>query len=213
MKQLVVDLISVDKVITSIADSDSVFQQVSPQYIDTLLWSDTGYKPSVSFQIVYTDSSILLKYKVAEAGFKADYHQPNEPVYEDSCVEFFIAFNNEKNYYNLEFNAIGTVLIGFGDSRVDRLEIAPSVISQIKTYHSITTDSDTGLTNWKLLLDIPFSVFTQHQLNTLNGVACKGNFYKCGDGLPQPHFLSWNPIDHPTPNFHLSRFFGDILFG
>jgi hypothetical protein len=40
----------------------------------------------------------------------------------------------------------------------------------------------------------------------------RGNFYKCGDSLSVPHFLSWQPIDNPTPNFHLEKFFGELDF-
>ena len=34
----------------------------------------------------------------------------------------------------------------------------------------------------------------------------KANFYKCGDKLPVPHFLSWKPINVPAPDFHLPCF-------
>ena len=38
------------------------------------------------------------------------------------------------------------------------------------------------------------------------------NFYKCGDKLQTPHFLSWNPIDLEKPNFHCPEFFGMLRF-
>ena len=37
-------------------------------------------------------------------------------------------------------------------------------------------------------------------------------FYKCGDKLQTPHFLSWNPIDLPKPDFHCPAFFGLLQF-
>ena len=40
----------------------------------------------------------------------------------------------------------------------------------------------------------------------------KANFYKCGDRLKQQHYLSWNPIDLPRPNFHCPEFFGELTF-
>ncbi|MNL73189.1 hypothetical protein D3C87_1986170 [compost metagenome] len=40
----------------------------------------------------------------------------------------------------------------------------------------------------------------------------KGNFYKCGDKLEQPHYLSWSPIHLPHPQFHAIDFFGNINF-
>jgi hypothetical protein len=39
-----------------------------------------------------------------------------------------------------------------------------------------------------------------------------GNFYKCADETISPHYLSWNPIDAPAPDFHRPEFFGEIHF-
>ena len=46
----------------------------------------------------------------------------------------------------------------------------------------------------------------------LYGARMKANFYKCGDKLQTPHFLSWNRIDLPSPNFHRPDFFGTLEF-
>jgi Carbohydrate-binding family 9 len=46
----------------------------------------------------------------------------------------------------------------------------------------------------------------------MEGKKCKANFYKCGDKLAQPHFLAWNRIETPEPDFHQPAFFGDIEF-
>ena len=43
-------------------------------------------------------------------------------------------------------------------------------------------------------------------------LVAKGNFYKCGDMLSKPHFLSWNPIDTPSPDFHVPASFGLLTF-
>jgi len=36
------------------------------------------------------------------------------------------------------------------------------------------------------------------------------NFYKCGDGLSKPHYLSWKPIVAEKPDFHRPEFFSTI---
>src|SRR3546814_9695772 len=61
-----------------------------------------------------------------------------------------------------------------------------------------------------LLLHIPLAVFDAHVVGSLAGRRCTGNFYKCGDDLPEPHYVAWNPIDNPTPNFHLPQYFGEL---
>ncbi|HEX8038127.1 MAG TPA: carbohydrate-binding family 9-like protein [Chryseosolibacter sp.] len=38
------------------------------------------------------------------------------------------------------------------------------------------------------------------------------DFYKCGDNLPEPHFITWNDVKAPKPDFHLPEFFGRINF-
>lgn len=58
-----------------------------------------------------------------------------------------------------------------------------------------------------MIMVIPALVFNKQGDITLSGLRAFGNFYKCGDELPQPHFISWSPIGHPTPNFHLPAFF------
>ena len=39
-----------------------------------------------------------------------------------------------------------------------------------------------------------------------DGLRARMNLYKCGDDLSHPHFLSWQPIEAPKPNFHLPAF-------
>ena len=70
--------------------------------------------PKVSFKIAHGNDCVFIKYEVEEHEVLARYRNTNDPVYKDSCVEFFIAFGDENSYYNLEFNRLGTCLGGFG---------------------------------------------------------------------------------------------------
>src|SRR6476646_9138372 len=78
--------------------------------LEYALWQGENYKPAVQFVIGYSEGAVYLKFFVLEDELRACYTKDNTPVYLDSCVEFFIAFNNERNYYNLEFNCLGTCL-------------------------------------------------------------------------------------------------------
>lgn len=176
-------------------------------------WPAFPYRPSVQFKIAHTVDGLLLQYEVREKHVKAEYRNTNDPVYKDSCVEFFVSFD-DRNYYNLEFNCLGTALIGYGDAnRAKRTRLAKRTIEQIRSYSSMKAKSvGSDDTEWRLLLNIPFTVFDKDTIDGLAGVRCTGNFYKCGDELPVPHFVAWNNIDHPTPDFHQPRFFGELLF-
>ncbi|MFR4039417.1 MAG: carbohydrate-binding family 9-like protein, partial [Butyricimonas faecalis] len=38
------------------------------------------------------------------------------------------------------------------------------------------------------------------------------NIHKCGNKLPHPHFVTWNPIPTEKPDFHRPEFFGTLIF-
>ncbi|WP_257668088.1 carbohydrate-binding family 9-like protein [Parapedobacter tibetensis] len=176
-------------------------------------WPAYPYKPTVYFKIAHTVDSILLKYVIKEEHVKAAYRNTNDPVYKDSCVEFFLSFDGV-HYYNLEFNCMGTGLIGHGNAdKGKRRKLPNGTVEKVRTHSRIHAKNhgDTD-TTWHLLLDIPFTVFDADTINSLTGLKCTGNFYKCGDELPAPHYVSWNRIDYPVPNFHLPKFFGDLQF-
>ena len=213
MKNLFAPYISLEKTGNSVDDLSALLNEQPKQHIDNLLWSTNGYKPRVSFAIAYTGDSILLKYYVTEQYIKATYQEINDPVFKDSCVELFVAFNADSNYYNLEFNCVGTPLIAYGSGKNNRIYLDEDTIRLITTkfYFADSGYSD-DLYDWELTLRIPFNVFAYHHISSLRNQHCRANFFKCGDDLPEPHFLSWNNIEHDTPNFHLPQFFGLIAF-
>lgn len=182
--------------------------------IDVTPWPEYEYKPNASFAIAHADQGVLLKYYVVEQNIRAVYSKPNEPVYKDTCVEFFISFGNETKYYNFEFNCIGTCRVGYGKNRTDRELLCDTVITKIKNYSVITSSNISSGANvrWELTVLIPFEVFCFHSFASLREQNCKVNFYKCGDDLPQPHFLAWNNIKSASPDFHLPEYFGEMKF-
>ncbi|RDC65413.1 carbohydrate-binding family 9-like protein [Adhaeribacter pallidiroseus] len=183
--------------------------------LDHTPWPRFSYKPRVQFALGYHHNCIFLKFYVAEEAIQAKFRNTNDPVYKDSCVEFFIAFNGEASYYNVEFNCLGTCLLGFGDARENRRLLPEESIRKIKyagTLQKTTLPSNGQVTFWELTVLIPAEVFTQHCLTTFRGVNARANFYKCGDDLPRPHYLAWSPISTSEPNFHLPEYFGSLQF-
>jgi hypothetical protein len=85
--------------------------------IDTINWKGYDYKPDVALAIAYSGNEIFLKYYIKESYFKAEKTDTNQMVCEDSCVEFFVSPEDDGIYYNMEFNAIGTCLLGTGRNR------------------------------------------------------------------------------------------------
>lgn len=175
-------------------------------------WPAAAIKPDVKFRLFYGDDAVFLKFIVQEKYFRATCTRINDPVYQDSCVEFFIGFERNGPYYNFEFNASGIPLAGYGAGRErELLEISLIERIRIDTTHKEKT-SDMLPFHWELTAVIPFDVFCKHRLSTLTGAECYANFYKCGDLLPEPHFLCWNNIEASQPDFHLPQYFGKLMF-
>lgn len=134
----------------------------------------------------------------------------NSPVYEDTCVEFFISFDSDA-YYNLELNCIGTCLAAFGATKLDRINLPNSEIDKM-IYQAVIKNVEKNTdTCWELTLSIPTSVFCHHQIDSLVGMETMGNFYKCGDGLLEPHFLAWSNIESLAPRISFARLFRHIV--
>jgi hypothetical protein len=184
--------------------------------IDLINWKEFSYKPEVRFNIACTDREILLKYYVKEEYFKAEKSESNQMVCEDSCVEFFVSPADDGIYYNLEFNAIGTCLLGSGTGRKDSKRAPEEIISHIRrlgTMGDKPINTVSGrTTEWSLTLAIPLEVFYHHRIDSLKGKRFTANFYKCGDMLPVPHYLTWNPVLTPQPDYHQPGHFGELYF-
>lgn len=177
-------------------------------------WNTLTENPEVSFAIAYSYDGILLKYYVHEKSIRGLHSFVNTPVHEDSCLEFFISFDGNEEYYNLEFNCIGTCLFGYGKEREHRKMLNEETINQVRRLIIIehAVNSNGNPVYWELVAAIPTEVFVHNNITNLKGRDCKVNFYKCGDQLTEPHFLAWNNIIATSPDFHLPEFFGNLHF-
>lgn len=183
--------------------------------INTLNWKDYRYRPDVRLSIAYGDNEVYLKYYVTEDYFKAEKTETNQMVCEDSCVEFFVSPENDGVYYNLEFNGIGTVLLGTGTGRADSKRADPGIISKIRTKSSVgntPVKERKGKFEWSITIAVPFEVFFHHKIKDLKGKTFRANFYKCGDMLSVPHYVTWNPVGTENPDYHQPEYFGMLKF-
>ncbi|WP_161947738.1 carbohydrate-binding family 9-like protein [Rufibacter ruber] len=200
---------------SSLQEVSELLDNLEKHAIDAAPWPAFGYKPRVAFSVAHSSDCFLVKFYVQENAIRAVFRKTNDPVYKDSCVELFIAFNGEEAYYNLEFNSLGTCLMGFGNGKKDRQVFSESIIREIKRSAQLNVrESKRGATvvHWELTLLIPVDVFCCHDFATLDGQNCKVNFFKCGDDLPNPHYLTWSTVTAEEPNFHLPEYFGEMQF-
>jgi len=198
---------------SSIDEVSDLLNAATKNSIASQPWDD-NYIGSANFSIAYSKAAVLLKFFIVEESILARYIEPNDPVFKDSCVEFFIALDNDENYYNFEFNCKGNCLAGYGSGKEQRRPVPVSLIGSIKTaarFKSVQVN-DMPMIAWELTIVIPNEAFYFHQDRVFNNRNARVNFYKCGDDLPKPHYLSWSPIEASEPNFHLPQFFGNAIF-
>ncbi len=216
MKIAEVKKISLTKEIPDLDEiSEALDIQAVKLQINTLNWKGYDYKPDVKFAIAYSDREIFLKYYISEDYFKAEKTETNQMVCEDSCVEFFVSPENDGIYYNLEFNGIGTILLGTGTGRADSKRADPAIISRIRRKSSVGNKpvaEQKGKFDWSITIAIPVEVFFHHKIGDLKGKTFRANFYKCGDMLSVPHYVTWNPVGTANPDYHQPEYFGMLKF-
>lgn len=206
---------NVNASVSNAADVAAALDKAGVQFtkIDTVNWAEFPYCPDVEFRAAHTGDNLLLNYRVTEDAVRAAAEADNGPVWEDSCVEFFVTFDN-KNYQNIECNCAATILSAVGPDRNHREPLPAELLSGVKRHSSLDRDNlpAEGPVTWEVSLIVPVKTYFASGLKSFSGVKARGNFYKCGDKLPTPHFLSWNPIATPNPDFHCPEYFGDIVF-
>jgi len=183
--------------------------------IEILNWpNEYSYKPITYFNIGRSSDSIFIKYSVHGSMLRAIYSNDQDPVYEDSCVEFFCMPIGAEKYTNFEFNCIGTCSASSRKGRNENIvPFSPEEMLTIKRFPSIgrrAFNEMEGMFEWELTVKIPFALIGIDPKHLPEKIV--GNFYKCADGTDSMHFVSWSPIPTAKPDFHRPEFFGILIF-
>ena len=181
--------------------------------------SDLPKPPKVTAKALYSSTPLFIRFQVQEKYIQAKHTELQSMVCQDSCVEFFVAPINA-GYYNFEVNCIGTLHLGYGKERHNRIKIEDSDLKQINISTSLPKgiaipSSITGpKSGYSVSYSIPFSLFEKYSNTELprQGTVWNANFYKCGDLTPEPSWGAWNPVKTLQPDFHRPEFFGEIIF-
>ena len=190
-------------------DLRSTLQELQANPIANVNWDEYPYAPEVSFKMAYSDKAVAILFEVKEDHVRAEAMENNGPVWQDSCVEFFVMGPDGEHYTNFEMNCAGTMLAARRTSRHDPASFTPEQFAQIRRITSLPhkpIDSKGEGQSWWAMEVIPFEAFGYSE----KPASLRANLYKCGDKCDQPHFLSWSPIDLPQPDFHCPKFFGTI---
>ena len=89
--------------------------------VDNHCWAEAfPYRPTMEVRMAHNGKQLLINYRVTEECVRAVAPHDDGNVWEDSCCELFLSPVADGTYYNLECNAAGTLLIGFGAKREGR---------------------------------------------------------------------------------------------
>ena len=202
---------------------------------DSPVWTDTpfmeishfrpessGHHPRTRVKMQYGIEGLYGIFRVDDQYVRSIHRRHQDPVYKDSCVEFFVHPNDKGGYFNFEFNCGGTLLASYvidptrmGNGLADCSWLSKEDVRQIKIYHSLPKRTDPEIqeaVTWYLEFYIPFSLLERYTgpLDVKPGVTWRCNFYKCADETSHPHWASWSPVDEL--NFHLPHCFGELVF-
>lgn len=197
--------------VLDLSSAGFLMEKAQRESIDVTNWAEYPYKPIVAFDIARTKTNLYIRYFVKGNSLKAHYKADGSPVYQDSCVEFFMKQVDAPYYYNFEFNCIGTCDAACRESRDKKKSLTSEEYASIRRHSTLPRAIFTeklGVYSWELIVAIPFRVMGLDPDNLPEKIL--GNFYKCADDTESPHFVSWSPINLPTPNFHCPEFFGEI---
>ena len=184
-------------------------------HIDELNWEDQfpAHIPTSAF-IAHDGNNLYVLYSVTGEVLRVVNEKDFMPVWEDSCVEFFMQRDGEKLYRNFECNTHGVLLASQRKTREDSERLPLHQIQAIKRTSFIKHRymDDKEVSDWMLLLVIPKISLGFGKDKELSHNSIRANFYKCGDETASVHYQSWNRIDTPSPNFHQPQFFGKLIF-
>lgn len=182
--------------------------------IDATPWHPGAQLPPTQVQVAYDGSAFHVHWTAWEKDLRVVTRTHNGPVWEDSCVEFFLnpAPRQDRRYLNFEVNAEGFLLLGLGASRHDRVLPAGFDPSLFQIRHDVPKN---GAAQWDrpfytvgITIPVPFLESIYGKLYLGSGAQLAGNFQKCRG---MAHLGCWNPIGTPTPDFHQPDWFGTLL--
>lgn len=200
---------------------------------DSASWRDTdeadishfrpegsAHRPRAQARLAWSREGFHGIFRVADRDTRGLCRSYMDPVYQDSCVEFFVQPGGAGPYFNFEFSggggwlatrvtdpsrAPGGALRAFTPVAADRAR-------QIRILSTMPPGETAGPVAWTLSFFIPWLVLDAGggPPAPRAGDLWRGNFYKCGDLTRGPHWAAWAPV--PEVNFHLPACFGELRF-
>lgn len=182
----------------------------------------SGHRPRTRAKLLYGSGGLFGIFHVEDRYVRCVHSRYMDPVYLDSCVEFFVRPRPDRGYFNFEFNCGGALLCSYitdpartKEGFREYVRLPEEDGRRVAIHHSMPALIDTEIpeaVSWTLEFFLPFPLLEKYAgpLGEMPGARWGANFYKCGDGTSHPHWAAWSPVD--SLNFHLPDCFGTLLF-
>ena len=186
--------------------------------IDHYLWHCVE-RPVAQATLALESDGLHCRFEVKEAAPYTTVFAQQDPmlmVCQDSAVELFLAFADTKEqanaqdfkpyieeclYLNIEINAAGICYAKHGHSRKNRVAFTPEQMQSLGISTQIEADK------WQVHFTVP-----RQLISSLCGYDAFAhvfalNLYKISETPEHEHYVAFNPIAEPKPNFHLPQYF------
>lgn len=185
--------------------ADNGFWPAPRAVIHHFPWEKGGYRPYAWAQAVWQEDALHIRLFCRESTPRTTFANPNDPVYRDSCLEFFVMRQGDNHFFHLEMNSAGVLLAGINHG--GKIKLIPEA-QHVSFIPRVLPCSD----GWAVQLKVPFSLFgLPNAALWSNKPVFRCNFYKCGDDTPFPHYGCWSAVSNPEPQFHDPASFGWLM--
>ena len=164
--------------------------------------SDLPYRPNTYCKMGVVGENLVATLKCYEENPKAIYANRDEPMYKDSCLEFFVApIESREEYINVEMNSEGAFLCEFGKGKFDRVFV--SSLTESAPIVDAFKGEDMNGAFWGVTVKLTKAFLRElYKMENIDFTTVKANFYKCGDDCDVPHYLAFSPVTTLPPGFH-----------
>jgi hypothetical protein len=196
------------------------WKNIKPADVAFCMGEVPGFQPFVQVKMMYDSNNLYIIFNVKDCFIRCVTKDTNGPVWEDSCVEFFFAPDNNfsERYFNLEVNCGGTALMHYNIiPRKEARIIERDELAEVEIAHTLPLVIDPEIKDpvtWSVEFRIPVRILEKYSKISYPqpGVEWRGNFYKIAMNNSNPHYITWNPVINSKPDFHLPQYFGILRF-
>lgn len=190
------------------------FEEYAYTQMSSYHWETSAlYRPKTFFKIGVVNGELTAFLKCYEEKPRAVFEKRDDPVYKDSCLEFFVApLSGHEEYINIETNSKGVFLAEFGKGKYNRklLSEFTNISPDVRAFF----DKDESGGFWEVRIKLPSQLVAD-----VYGVSgecieyneVRANFYKCGDDCAVPHYIAFSPVDTLPPGFHNPNCFAKFI--